>query len=88
MSESNKAVASEVEALSFEDAFNELEKAVQRLEGGDLTLDEAIALYERGIHLAQRCSDTLDSAELKVQELAVVRNQQQIGMFSSDEGAP
>lgn len=87
MSENNQAVASEVDTLTFEDAFNELEKAVQRLEGGDLTLDEAIALYERGIHLAQRCSDTLDSAELKVQELAVVRNQQQMGMFFGDEEA-
>jgi exodeoxyribonuclease VII small subunit len=87
MRENSKAVDSEVEALSFEGAFKELEKAVQSLEGGDLTLDEAIALFERGIHLAQHCSDTLDSAELKVQELAVVRNQQQIGMFFSDEEA-
>ena len=87
MSENDQLVASEAEVLSFEDAFDELEKAVQRLEGGDLTLDEAIALYERGIHLAQCCSDTLDSAELKVQELAMVRNQQQIGMFFNDEEA-
>ncbi len=34
--------------LSFEEAFGELEATVQRLEAGDLTLDEAVALYERG----------------------------------------
>ena len=87
MSENDKPIAPKEEVLSFEEAFNELEKAVQCLEAGELTLDEAIALYERGIHLAQRCSDSLDSAELKVQQLASTRSQQQMGMFFDDEGA-
>jgi exodeoxyribonuclease VII small subunit len=86
MSENNKAISQEEKPLSFEEAFKELERAVQHLEAGELTLDQAIALYERGIHLAQRCSDSLDSAELKVQQLAAIRNQQQMGMFFNDEG--
>jgi exodeoxyribonuclease VII small subunit len=65
----------DLEELSFEEAFGELEAAVQRLEDGDLTLDEAVALYERGMGLARRCSDTLDAAELRVQELAVASTQ-------------
>jgi exodeoxyribonuclease VII small subunit len=59
--------------LTFEEALGELEAAVQRLEEGDLTLDEAVALYERGMDLARRCNDTLDAAELRVRELAAAR---------------
>ena len=56
--------------LSFEQALGELEATVQRLEAGDLKLEEAIALYEQGMRLARRCSDALDAAELQVQQLA------------------
>ena len=59
----------ELEKLSFEAAFGELEATVQRLETGELTLEEAIALYERGMRLARRCSEALDAAELQVQQL-------------------
>jgi len=55
--------------LSFEEAFKELEDAVHRLEGGGLTLDESIALFERGMTLAQHCGQKLDDAELKVSQL-------------------
>ena len=71
--------------LSFEEALAELEGAVRRLEEGDLTLEEAIALYERGMRLAARCSDALDTAELQVQKLTVVGDQQQVGMFFEEE---
>lgn len=63
-------MSEDVKNLSFEQAFGELEATVQRLEAGDLVLEEAIALYERGMRLAQRCSDALDAAELQVQELS------------------
>jgi exodeoxyribonuclease VII small subunit len=71
----------ELDALSFEQAYEELEQTVHRLEAGDLTLDEAIATYERGIRLARRCGAALDAAELKIQQLGVGNNQQQLGMF-------
>ena len=69
MNDELRGAAAAVETLSFEKAFHELEAAVQRLEEGDLALDEAITLYERGMHLARRCSDVLDAAELQVQQL-------------------
>jgi exodeoxyribonuclease VII small subunit len=69
-------MSKEVQDLTFEQAFGELESTVQRLEAGDLTLEEAIALYERGMRLAQRCTDTLDAAELQVQELALAGEDQ------------
>ncbi len=59
----------EVEKLSFEEAFKELEDTVHRLEGGGLTLDESIALFERGMTLAQHCGQKLDDADLKVSQL-------------------
>ena len=59
----------EVEKLSFEEAFKELEDTVHRLEEGGLTLDESIALFERGMTLAEHCGQKLDDAELKVSQL-------------------
>jgi exodeoxyribonuclease VII small subunit len=55
---------------SFEQLFEELEATVQKLEAGNLTLDESLALYEQGMQLARRCGEQLDRAELRIQELA------------------
>jgi len=62
-------MSKELEGFTFEEAFGELEATVQRLEAGNLTLDEAIAVYQRGMSLAQRCSAALDAAELQVEAL-------------------
>lgn len=64
-------MSDEVKELPFEQALNELEATVNRLEEGELTLDESIALYERGMRLAQRCNEALDAAELQVQQLGL-----------------
>ena len=55
--------------LSFEQAYARLEDIVTRLEAGDLSLDESVALYEGGQRLARRCGALLDAAELRVQQL-------------------
>lgn len=60
---------SEIENLSFEEVFAELEEVVQQLEAGDLTLDQAMALFERGMALATQCNAQLDAAELRVRQL-------------------
>ena len=78
-------MSDELQTLPFEEAFEELETTVQRLEAGDLTLEEAIALYERGMGLARLCNEALDAAELQVQQLAVSSGQQQLGMFFEEE---
>jgi len=59
----------EVQELSFEEAFAELEETVRKLEAGGLTLEESLALYERGQALAAYCNAQLDQAELKVRQL-------------------
>jgi len=59
----------EISELSFEEAFAELEETVRRLEAGELTLEESLALFERGQALAAHCQKKLDAAELKVEQL-------------------
>jgi len=56
-----------IDELSFEQALRELETIVGRLESGDTPLAEAIALYERGNLLRQRCSDRLDAAQARIE---------------------
>ena len=56
--------------LTFEQAQTELEKIVERLEQGQASLDEALALWERGEQLYVFCRDKLDGAQGKVDELA------------------
>lgn len=56
-------------ALGFEDAFARLETTVQQLENGDLPLEEAVAAYERGLALAQRCALLLEQVELKIRQV-------------------
>lgn len=58
-----------LEALSFEQAYQELEETVQKLEAGNLPLEEALALYQRGTALAHYCNQQLDSAELRLKTL-------------------
>ncbi len=54
----------------FEDAQRELEEIVHRLESGQASLDEAIALWERGEELYRLCAAKLDSAQGRIDELA------------------
>ena len=53
----------------FEEALQEMETIVQRLEDGNLSLDESLALFEDGIKLSRLCSQRLDEAEKKVEIL-------------------
>lgn len=57
------------EKLNYEQAFEELEALVERLESGELALEESLALFERGQALSARCSELLEQAELKLRQL-------------------
>ncbi len=59
----------EIEKLSYEQAFEELEGIVDALEGEIKDLDQALGLFERGQALAKHCAALLEKAELKVQQL-------------------
>lgn len=58
------------QGLTFEQAQAELEQIVVRLEQGQASLDDAIALWERGERLYAFCRERLDAAQGKVEELA------------------
>lgn len=63
-----------VEELSFEEALEELEAIVTRLESGQVPLDESIALYERGAALKKHCEARLRAAEEKVSRITLDEN--------------
>lgn len=56
-------------AVSFENSIVELETIVHQLEKGDLTLDDALKQFEKGIKLARTCQATLSDAEKKIESL-------------------
>lgn len=62
-------VAGDGADLDFEAAFAALESAVQQLENGELSLDAAVAAYERGLALARRCATLLEAVELKIRQV-------------------
>jgi exodeoxyribonuclease VII small subunit len=57
------------QAPRFEDALKELEEVVARLEKGELSLEDSLRLYERGIGLARHCHAKLEEAEGKIELL-------------------
>jgi exodeoxyribonuclease VII small subunit len=54
---------------SFEDSLSELEALVESMENGELTLEESLAAFERGIALSRNCQQALQAAEQKVEIL-------------------
>ena len=60
-----------VETLSFEQALAELEAIVQRLERGDVPLEQSIAIYGRGEALKARCDQLLNQAEVKIEQITL-----------------
>lgn len=55
--------------IKFEEALKKLEKIVEDLENGDLSLDEAMKKYQEGIELSRACSQRLDNAKKKIDVL-------------------
>ena len=74
----------DVATLTYEQALSELDTLIQRLEGGAVNLDEAIACYERASRLAQRCAELLDRTEQKITQLVVGPSGPQERAFSPD----
>jgi len=64
-------MADDLSTLSFEDALKRLEIIVQRLESGDASLDESIALYSEGDLLKKQCEVRLKSAQEKIDRIVL-----------------
>ncbi|WP_019026283.1 exodeoxyribonuclease VII small subunit [Colwellia piezophila] len=72
-----------LENLSFEESLNELDTIVQSLEQGELSLEESMALFERGLNLSQLSQVKLQAAEQKVQILLDKNGTSQLTDFDS-----
>lgn len=71
-------------ASLFEDSMNELEKLVEQMEQGDISLEESLKAFERGIKLTRTCQQALQEAEQKVQILLEKNGQQTLEPFTNE----
>lgn len=70
----------------FEQSLSELEQIVQQLEHGELSLDQALQQFERGITLARHSQQLLQGAEQKVQLLMQQQQQESLLPFDAERG--
>jgi exodeoxyribonuclease VII small subunit len=71
--------------LDFETAMRDLEELVERLEQGDLPLEESLAAFERGVMLTRSCQMALKEAEQKVEILLKKSGTSSIEKFDADD---
>ncbi|MGR8931475.1 MAG: exodeoxyribonuclease VII small subunit [Gammaproteobacteria bacterium] len=71
-------------ASQFEEAMEELEKLVEHMERGDISLEESLKSFERGIKLTRTCQQALQDAEQKVQILLERNGQQSLEPFDDE----
>lgn len=62
-------IAEDIQQLSFEQALGELESIVDRLETGDVALEESIEIYQRGAQLRVYCDEKLKSAQARIEKI-------------------
>lgn len=55
--------------MSMEEAFEELDTIVERLEGGEASLEESFRIYQKGMELLKYCSEKIDTVEKKMMKL-------------------
>ncbi len=70
---------------NFENDLQELEDLVEKMEGGEFSLEESLVHFERGIALTRSCQKALSEAEQKIQILLTEDGSQKLQAFSSDE---
>ena len=79
-------MAAKQKKLDYEAAVKELEALVERLEQGDISLEESLKLYERGVLLTRDCQGSLQAAEQKVQMLLQQSGQNNLVDFDPESG--
>ena len=71
--------------VDFERSLEELEKLVERMEEGELSLEDSLAHYERGIRLGRSCERALDEAEQRIQVLTEKDGQSELTLFEAHD---
>ena len=77
--------ADDISSLPFEEALRRLEEIVGRLEGGQVSLDESIRLYETGEKLKARCEALLKDAETRIEKIRLGADGKPAGVDKLDE---
>jgi exodeoxyribonuclease VII small subunit len=72
-------------APPFEQALSELEALVESLEHGDMSLEESLKSFERGVELTRACEQSLKAAEQKVRILAQKNSKAELESFDGNE---
>lgn len=71
--------------MDFEQSLNELERLVERLEKGELSLEDALQDFERGITLAHACQSALSAAERRVEQLLSTADGERLVPFAAQD---
>jgi exodeoxyribonuclease VII small subunit len=71
---------------SFEASLKELETLVEKMEQGELSLEESLQHFERGIQLTRSCQQALQDAEQKVEQLLKKNDREEVVPFDSETG--
>ncbi len=71
--------------ISFEEAVTELQSVVERLEAGKVPLEQALALYERGMELVKLCNNRLDTAEQRINAVNIGADEVVLTPFAAEE---
>jgi exodeoxyribonuclease VII small subunit len=75
----------ELAEVSFENALEELESLVEKMETGELSLEDSLAAFERGVKLTRHCQSSLKAAELKVKVLTEAGDLEDLDLDSLDD---
>ncbi len=78
-------MAKKDDKFDFEKALQELEDLVENMEGGDLSLEDSMKQFERGVALTRSCQKALADAEQKVQILLQNAGKDELAPFSDNE---
>jgi exodeoxyribonuclease VII small subunit len=80
-------VAKKAAEFNFEQALGELEKLVERMERGELSLEDSLKQFEHGIALTRACQKALTEAEQRVQILLESAGKQELAPFKPEDDA-
>lgn len=69
--------------VNFEQSLEELEALVEQMEDGDLSLEESLAAFEKGVRIARECQEALKEAEQRVQVLLQQNGEERLADFAN-----
>lgn len=85
MATKKKDATDELADVAFETALEELESLVEKMETGELSLEDSLAAFERGVKLTRHCQSSLKAAELKVKVLTESGDLEELDIDSLDD---